>query len=99
MIRGGKPPYHLTDKGLRPSGVYVRHGVTSVPASEEMIRDMIRQSDGVTYDKARSLNQELTFQYAQAFFENRGISFQTENKRTLRLIDEDGYYTNAALLL
>ena len=99
VSRGGRPPYHLTDKGLKPSGVYVRHGITSVPASEEMIRDMIRQSDGVTYDKARSLNQELTFEYAEAYFVNRSIPFQTENKRTLVLIDADGYYTNAALLI
>lgn len=99
VSRGGRPPYHLTDKGLKPSGVYVRHGVTSVPASEEMIREMIRQSDGGTYDKARSLNQELTFEYADAYFSDRKVAFQTENKRTLGLVDSDGFYTNAALLL
>lgn len=99
VSRGGRPPYHLTDKGLKPSGVYVRHGVAAVPASEEMIRDMIRQSDGITYDKARSLNQELTFQYAEQYFEEHKISFKRENMRTLGLIDSDGYYTNAALLL
>lgn len=99
VSRGGRPPYHLTDKGLKPSGVYVRHGVTSVPASEEMIRDMIRQCDGVTYDKARSVNQELTFHYAETYFINHNVAFQTENKRTLGLIDGDGYFTNAALLL
>lgn len=99
VSRGGRPPYHLTDKGLKPSGVYVRHGVASVPASEELIRDMIRQSDGLTYDKIRSMNQDLTFQYAEQYFSSRNIPFQQENKRTLGLIDEDGYYTNAALLL
>lgn len=99
ISRGGRPPYHLSDKGLKPSGVYVRHGVASIPASEEMIRDMIRQSDGITYDKIRSMNQDLTFHYAEAYFANRKVPFQTENKRTLGLIDADGYYTNAALLL
>ena len=99
VFRGGRPPYHLTDKGLKPSGVYVRHGVTSIPASEEVIREMIRLSDGVTYDKARAMNQELTFNYAESYFASRKIAFQEENKRTLGLIDADGYYTNAALLL
>lgn len=60
---------------------------------------MIRQSDGITYDKVRSLNQNLTFHYAEAYFANRKVAFQVENKRTLGLIDADGYYTNAALLL
>lgn len=99
VFRGGRPPYHLTDKGLKPSGVYVRHGITAIPASEEMIRDMIRQSDGITYDKVRAINQDLTFEYAEKYFANRNIAFETENKRTLGLIDADGYYTNVALLL
>lgn len=99
VSRGGKIPYHLTDKGMKPSGVYVRHGVASVPASEEMIREMIKQNDGTTYDKARSLNQELTFDFAVSFFKKYGVPFAYENKRTLGLIDSDGFYTNAALLL
>lgn len=64
-----------------------------------VIRDMIRQSDGITYDKVRSMNQELTFHYAEEYFANRKVAFQTEHMRTLGLIDADGYYTNAALLL
>ena len=99
VSRGGRPPYYLTDKGLKPSGVYVRHGVASVPASEEAIRDMIRQSDGITFDKARSLNQALTFRYAEEYFAKRDVAFQKETMRTLGLIDGDGFYTNAALLL
>lgn len=99
VSRGGRPPYHLADKGLKPSGVYIRHGVTSVPASEEAIREMIRESDGITYDKARSINQELTFQYATQYFDSRKVGFQKENMRTLGLIDKDDYYTNVAFLL
>lgn len=99
VFRGERRPYHLRDRGLKPSGVYVRHGVASVPAGEEAIRQMIRDSDGVSYDKARSMNQNLTFEYTNAFFEKRGISFTEENKRSLGLLDGDGYYTNAALLL
>ncbi|MBQ9763063.1 MAG: putative DNA binding domain-containing protein [Phascolarctobacterium sp.] len=99
VSRGGKIPYHLTDKGMKPSGVYVRHGVASIPASEEMIRDMIKQNDGTTFDKARSINQELTFEFAEKFFKKYGVPFAYENKRTLGLIDADGFYTNAALLL
>lgn len=70
-----------------------------VESSSLELKEMIRQSDGVTYDKARSVNQELTFQYAEKYFTNHNIAFQTENKRIVGLIDADGYYTNAALLL
>ena len=99
VLRGAKRPYHLTEKGLKPTGVFIRHGVSSVPATEEMIREMLRESDGVTFDKSRCINQDLTFEYAAKYFADNHVSFNENNKRTLHLIDTDGYYTNAALLL
>ena len=99
VTRGLKRPYHLTDKGLKPTGVFVRHGVSSVPATDEAIRQMLRESDGTTFDKMRSVNQELTFEYAEKTFQTSQIAFDAVHKRTLGLIDVDGYYTNAALLL
>ena len=98
ILRGAKRPYHLTEKGLKPSGVFVRHGVSSVPATDEAIRQMLRESDSIVFDKSRCLNQELTFEYVGRYFADCGISFTESNKRTLKLIDSDGYYTNAALL-
>lgn len=99
VLRGAKRPYHLTEKGLKPTGVFIRHGVSSVPATEEMIRELLRESDGVTFDKSRCVNQDLTFEYAAKYFTDSHVSFNENNKRTLHLIDADGYYTNAALLL
>ncbi len=99
VLRGTKRPYHLTDKGLKSTGVFVRHGISSVPATDEMIREMLRESGGVAFDKSRCINQELTFNYADSFFSESGVAFGTEQKRTLGLIDADGYYTNAALLI
>lgn len=64
-----------------------------------MIRDMLRESDGVTFDSSRCINQELTFMYADGYFAASHIPFGDSNKKTLKLIDSDGYYTNTALLL
>ena len=99
VSRGLKRPYHLSDKGLKPSGVFIRHGVSSAPATDEAIRQMIKESDGTTYDSIRSVNQDLTFLYAEKYFNDSKIAFAENNKRSLKLIDEDSYYTNAALLL
>lgn len=99
VLRGAKRPYHLTDKGLKPRGVFVRHGVSSVPATDEAIREMLRESDGVTFDKLRCINQELTFSYAEQYFAQANIPFGDNNKKTLKLLDPDGYFTNTALLL
>ncbi len=99
VMRGVKRPYHLTDKGLKPSGVFVRHGVSSVPATDEAIRQLLRESDGFAFDKSRCLNQDLTFSYAERYFADAGLPFAQQNRRTLKLIDADGYYANAAFLL
>ena len=91
--RGTARPYYLSAKGIRPEGVYVRQGASSVPASESTILSMIRETAGDSYEEARSLIQELTFNEAKQ------IPFGEAQKRSLGLIGEDGTYTNLALLL
>ena len=56
VLRGTKRPYHLADKGLKPTGVFVRHGVSSVPATEDLIRELLRESDGIAFDRSRSVS-------------------------------------------
>ena len=97
--RGTARPYYLSAKGIRPEGVYVRQGASSVPASESAILSMIRETAGDSYEEARSLIQELTFNEADFVFENLQIPFGEAQKRSLGLIGEDGTYTNLALLL
>ena len=97
--RGTARPYYLAAKGIRPEGVYVRQGASSVPAFESAILSMIRETAGDRYEEARSLIQELTFNEADFVFENKQIPFGEAQKRSLGLIGEDGTYTNLALLL
>lgn len=97
--RGSNQPYYLTDKGLRPSGVYVRMGAASMPASEETILDMIRNSSGQSYETTRSLEQDLAFEQTARVFEQSKVAFGTAEQHTLGLLDADGMYTNLAWLL
>ncbi len=97
--RGEGKPYYLKDKGMRPSGVYIRLGNTSIPVSDKDIRLMVVKSHGVTYETTRSLKQNLTFLYARNQFEQRKLEFLQTNFKTLGMIDEDGLYNNLALLL
>lgn len=97
--RGAKRPYYLTKKGIRPEGVYVRHGAASVPATETAIRKMISETDGDSYEKLRSLEQNLTFAAAKAEFARRNVQFGVSQMATLGLTKADMIYTNLALLL
>lgn len=92
-------PYYLAKKGLRPSGVYVRQGVSTVPASDTAIRAMIKETDGDRFEEMRSLEQQLTFVATEQEFARRGLAFGAEQMRTLKLLNSDGLYTNLALLL
>lgn len=97
--KGTECPYYLQSKGLRPEGVFVRQGASSVPATERAIRRMIMETDGDSYEEMRSLNQELTFEAAAQEFKTRGVPFGEGYLKTLHLVNEDGIYTNLALLL
>ncbi|MDR3120912.1 MAG: putative DNA binding domain-containing protein [Clostridiales bacterium] len=96
---GTNKPYYLTDKGIRPSGVYVRQGASSVPASFDQIREMIKLTDGDKFEAARSLIQELTFRDAAEEFSRCNVAFGESQMRTLGIIGADGLYTNLGLLL
>ncbi|MBD5533060.1 MAG: AAA family ATPase [Lachnospiraceae bacterium] len=97
--RGTNRPYYIAKKGLRPEGVYVRQGYSSVPATDTMIRYMIKETDGERFEKMRALNQELTFRATEKEFFVREIPFGTKQMQTLKLLNSDGIYTNLALLL
>ena len=97
--RGTDRPYYLAKKGMRPEGVYVRQGYSSVPATDTAIRRMIKETDGDRFEVMRSLNQELTFEAAKKEFELRNIEFGPQQMRTLKLVDQDNLYSNLGLLL
>ena len=97
--RGTERPYYIAKKGLRPEGVYVRQGYSSVPATDLAIRQMIKETDGDHFEEMRSLNQELTFEAAQKEFELRDIEFGSQQMQTLKMIDKEGIYSNLGLLL
>lgn len=97
--RGTARPYYLSGKGIRPEGVYIRQGASSVPASETAILNMIKETSGDRYEDARSLNQQLTFEKATEYFAKRKIPFGEQQKRTLNIIGADGTYTNLGMLL
>ena len=97
--RGTSRPYYLGTKGLKPSGVFVRQGASAVPASDEAIRRMIKETDGDRFEEMRSLNQELTFDEVGRLFQMKDIPFGNQQMKTMGLINAENIYTNLALLL
>jgi ATP-dependent DNA helicase RecG len=97
--QGDGKPYYLAEKGMRPSGVYMRLGNTSIPVKESNIRKMIIDNQGLTYETTRALKQNLTFDYFLDQFRSIDVIVDKSNMRSLELVDEDGLYNNLSLLM
>ena len=91
-------PYYLADKGLKSSGVYIRHGSSTIQATDEIIRKMLIESSKKSFEEEISNVQELTFDYAKEIFKKRNIEFSNEKFKSLKMLT-DNKFNNLALLL
>ena len=99
VLRGTNKPYYIKSKGMTIDGVFVRLGATVQHATRETIKEMIMESSGVSFEKNISINQDLTFTFANQLFKKKKISFGNVEKKNLGLINSDNKYTNLGLLL
>ncbi|MCK9537304.1 MAG: putative DNA binding domain-containing protein, partial [Bacilli bacterium] len=97
--KGINKPYYIVAKGLKPNGVYIRSGVTSIPSSENIIRKMIAETNVYLFENELTTQFDLTFDYANKYFLRKSINFNQENQQTLGLITKEGRYTNLGLIL
>jgi len=97
--RGSAIPYCYASYGLVPQGVYVRVGSNTVMATREHIRQMIKDNGTGQFIAELSIEQNLTFEYADRVFAEKDVKFGKEQKQSLGLIRPDGRYTNLALIL
>lgn len=100
VSEGSSKPYYLKSKGLKPSGVYIRQGASSVQASPEQIRRMIKLSDRDSFEELRSLDQQLTFESAAEVFKKHNIPFSQDKYKSLGIVNiNDGQFTNLGLIV
>ena len=97
--RGPSIPYAYSKYGLVPQGVYVRIASQIVMAGRDHIRKMIEDNGSGQFIDKLSIEQKLTFEYAERVFAEKEVGFDNEQKQSLGLILSDGRYTNLALIL
>ena len=94
---GPSKPYYLREKGLRPEGVYIRRGPSSVQAPEALILRMIKESSE-SFESCVSVEQNLTFETASKVFAEAGVEFGDSQKASMGFYS-DGLYTVLAYLI
>ena len=92
-------PYYLSDKGLKSSGVYLRHGNVSVQANEEVIKKLLIESNSNSFENNVSNIQDLHFEYLKNIFKNHNIEIDNNKFKALNIINSNNKYTNLGLLL
>jgi len=97
--RGSAIPYCFLTYGLVSQGVYVRVGSNTVMATREHIRQMIKDNSTGQFITELSIEQNLTFEYADKIFAEKEVKFGYQHKQSLGMIRTDGRYTNLALIL
>ena len=96
---GPNKPYYIADKGLKPAGVYLRHGNASVQATEEVIKKMLIESNSNSFENNVSNNQDLHFEYFNKIFKKHNIELDNNKLKSLNIINLNNEYTNLGLLL
>ena len=99
IIKGSNPPYYIKSKGLNESGVYIRFGNTSRPASIEDIKNMIIDSKNITFESNVSIEQNLKFEYFKELLQINEIQLTDNMEVTLGLKDKENLYTNLGLII
>lgn len=99
VLEGTRKPYYLRKKGMTPNGVYMRLGTSSIPTEESTIKDLIKQTDGFSFEGAVSVNQDLSFESLTSSFIVRGIDFDSTKYLLLGMQTISQEFTNTGYLL
>ena len=75
--QGSSFPYCYASYGLVPRGVYVRVGSNTVMATHEHIRQMIKDNGTGQFLTELSVEQNLTFEYADKIFAEKEVKFRS----------------------
>lgn len=94
---GTSKPFYLREKGMRPEGVYVLVGPSSVQATDAQILRMVKESS-VSFESLVSFEQDLTFDAAEKVFAEAGVDFGRNQMATLGFFSGESY-TNLAFLI
>lgn len=95
---GEDRPYALKAKRYT-GGAYVRDGSMSVTATEEEIRDMIRDSSPQPWESRLSRQTDLRFGETADIFKKYNVSFSSAHFLRLGLVDDADRFTQLGELL
>ncbi len=96
---GLEKPYYIKNKGMSPSGCYIRIGASSQPMTTAVIDEFYSKRVHTTLRNISAPRQDLTFAQLRIFYEENRFSLNDKFANSLELLTQDGKYNYVAYLL
>ena len=96
---GLEKPYYIKNKGMSPSGCYMRLGTSTQPMSTTLIDELYARRIHTTLRNIPAPRQDLTFAQLKIYYQERGLELNKKFASSLELLTPEGKYNYIAYLL
>ncbi len=96
---GLEKPYYIKNKGMSPSGCYMRLGTSTQPMSTALIDELYTKRIHTTLRNIPAPRQDLTFAQLKIYYQERGLELNKKFANSLELLTPEGKYNYIAYLL
>jgi ATP-dependent DNA helicase RecG len=99
VASGSEKPYFKKKYGMTEKGCFIRVGTAAEPMPQGMIDKLFSTRTRNSIGKIRSNRQDLTFEQLRIYYEEKRKPLNSQFKKSLELLTEDGALNYAAYLL
>ena len=96
---GLEKPYYVKNKGMSPSGCFMRIGTSTQPMPTTLIDELYSKRIHTTLRNIPAPRQDLTFAQLKIYYQERGLELNSRFAQSLELLTPDGQYNYIAYLL
>lgn len=99
VASGSEKPYFKKKYGMTEKGCFIRIGTAAEPMLQAMIDKLFATRTRNSIGKIRSNRQDLTFEQLRIYYEEKRKPLNSQFRKSLELLTEDGALNYAAYLL
>ena len=97
--KGPDVPYYITQRGMTPSGCFMRVGNTSRPMEVQQIEKLFAGRVRTGLKNVESPRQDLTFSQLKIYYQEKGSAINSKFLENLDLYTSDGKFNYVAYLV
>lgn len=99
VVSGSEKPYFKRKYGMTEKGCFIRVDTAAEPMPQSMIDRLFATRTRNSIGNMRSNRQDLTFEQLRIYYEEKHKPLNSQFRKTLELVNEEGKLNYAAYLL